>query len=108
MKALKMSADINEGYKILNDDLLRAEHLLALSGVVVNKEKGNTYNISKELLLEQIELREQQEENNSLEFKNLISEKIKQAAYCFEENFNKQNLEKASEAVTRWRYLMKI
>ncbi len=109
IKALKLSADINEGYKILNDDLLRAEHLLDLAGIVVNKEKNNTYSIPKELLLEQMELREQQQENNnSEEFKNLISAKIKQAITSFEENFDKQNLEKASEMAVRLRYLYKI
>ncbi len=107
--ALKASADINEGYKILNDDLLRAEHLLALKGIVVNKERDNSFPLSKELLLEQMELREQQEENNnSEEFKNLILEKIKEAILSFEQGFKKKDLEKAAEAVTRLRYLEKI
>lgn len=108
IRALKASADINEGFRVLSNDLLRAEHLLALEGIVVNKEKDNTYHLSKTLLLEQIELREQQEENNSDEFKNLISEKIKEAITSFEQSFEKKDLEKAAEAVTRLRYLEKI
>lgn len=59
LKAAQKSADINEGYKILKDDLLRAQCLLALKGVIVGREKADNIKPSQALLAEMMELGEQ-------------------------------------------------
>lgn len=54
---VKMSMRVNDGYKILKNDLKRAEYLLELEGVIVNKDNA-TIRPSPELLEYVMEQRE--------------------------------------------------
>lgn len=54
---LQISADVNEGYRVLKSPLPRAQHLLALRGIHVNSER-DTVKPSQELLMEVMAWRE--------------------------------------------------
>src|SRR4051812_27590612 len=64
MQYLNLSIEINEGYKVLIDDLLRAEYLLKLSGVNLNDEQRKAA-INQNILSQALEDREVLEELNS-------------------------------------------
>ncbi len=111
IKSVKISADINEAYKVLNDDLLRAEHLLELKGFRVNKEVNNSFKPSQNLLLEQIEIREKLFDADEKEKEKIFQEvenKIEESKKSFVEFFEKSDYENASMQVTRLRYLTKV
>ncbi|MDX1950277.1 MAG: Fe-S protein assembly co-chaperone HscB [Rickettsiales bacterium] len=111
IKSVKVSADINEGFKVLNDDLLRAEHLMELQGFRVNKEGNNSFKPSQKLLMEQLELREVlsfADENEKEKIFEEIENKIAETTKSFVEFFEKGDYENASEQVTRLRYLIKL
>jgi molecular chaperone HscB len=57
LKAAQASADANKAYRILKDPLTRAQHLLALQGVVVGTDHDSV-KPSQALLMEVMELRE--------------------------------------------------
>ncbi len=58
--AFHLSQLVNEAYEQLKNPLHRAEHILALHGVVVNGEESN--DVPPALLMEMMELRERLEE----------------------------------------------
>ncbi len=57
LKAAQASADANKAYRILKDPLTRAQHLLALQGVIVGMDHDSV-KPSQALLMEVMELRE--------------------------------------------------
>ncbi len=58
-KAIQLSMDATQGYEALKSPLTRAQHLLALQGVVVNSEGKDSVKADQPLLMEMMELREQ-------------------------------------------------
>lgn len=58
-KAIQNSMDATQGYEVLKSPLTRAQHLLALQGVVVNSEGKDSVKADQVLLMEMMELREQ-------------------------------------------------
>ncbi len=113
MSIIKTSADINEGYAVLTDDVERANHLMELNNVRVNKEKQNTYNPSQALLVEQMELRERASDiesgnENKAELLSHIGAEFLGAQKDFAEFFIKNDLSNAAQAAMKLRYLDKL
>lgn len=110
---IKKSADINEGYKILNDDVTRAELLLELNNVLVNKEKNNTHKPSHALLVEQMELRERASDiesgnENKAELLSHIEAEFEGAKKDFDGYFKAANYVEAAQSAMKLRYLDKL
>lgn len=77
-KALVLSARLNEAYRVLSDDIARAEHLLALAGGPSADDDKTT---PPGFLLEQLELREAAEEaEGDAEALRALLSKVKPAA----------------------------
>ncbi len=112
-KFLQKSADINEAYQVLSDDVKRAESLLESKGILVNKEKNNTHQPSHALLSEQMELRELAADiETGMYTKAEILERVKGEFESSKADFNgfyKSNkLDEAAEAAIRMKYLQKL
>lgn len=71
--AIELSTQINDGYQVLKDPILRAKYLAKVYGIVIDKEL--TYQAEPEFLMQQMELRE------ALEDLNASSDKTKQQEY---------------------------
>ena len=113
MLLLQKSADVNEGYAILSDDVERANHLLELNKILVNKEKNNTHKPSLALLTEQMELRERASDiesgnENKAELLSHISAEFEGTKKEFNELFEKKNFEEAAQAAMKLKYLDKL
>jgi molecular chaperone HscB len=110
MSALKQSADLNEAYKILNSDVPRAEYMLGLEGIRVNKEKENTYQPSQNLLIMQMELREELEASDfdAEKFKSEVKNKIETVKKEFSNYFDAKDYEQAAQKAMELRYLDKL
>lgn len=106
---IKKSADINEAYEILNDDVERANHLLALNNILVNKERDNTYKPSQNLLVEQMELREKAADETDLD---KLLDHVEQEFDKTRKEFNKalieNNFESAAQKAMKLKYLDKL
>lgn len=57
-EAIHKSMDASEAYEQLKSPLGRAEHLLALQGIIVNADEADTHKPSQGLLMEMLEMRE--------------------------------------------------
>lgn len=80
--AIELSTQINHGYQVLKDPILRAKYLAKTHGIVIDKEL--IYQAEPDFLMQQMELRE------ALENLDLDSDGKAQQAYCQEiqENIN--------------------
>ena len=113
IEIIKMSADINQAYASLMDDVERANHLLDIVGVRVNKEKDNTYKPSQALLVEQMELRERASDiesgnENKAELLSHIEAEFIGAQKDFNESFVNKDYSTAAQAAIKLRYLDKL
>ena len=111
IELIKKSADINEGYKILRSDVARAEHLMDLSNIRVNKESDNSYPVPQKILMEQMELRERVFDTQNDKIKEIQKEvraEFKAVKTEFSALYNSQDYERASEKVVKLRYMMKL
>ena len=113
IQIIKMSADINQGYKVLNDDVERANHLLELNNVLVNKEKNNTYKPSQALLVEQMELRERASDiesgnENLAELLSHIAAEFEGSKKDFNDFFSKGDYANAAQVAMKLKYLDKL
>jgi molecular chaperone HscB len=111
--AIKNSADVNDGYKVLSNDVERASHLLQLKNIIVNKEKNNSFVPNNKILVEQMELRERAQEihENKMDFKTLIleiKEKFDKTKTEFENDFISGLLENAAQNAVKLKYFEKI
>ena len=108
--AIKKSADLNEAYKTLNDDVKRAEYMLGLKGYVVNKEKDNSFQPSQELLIKQMELREKADdpETDKRQFFKEIKADLEQVKKEFDELIRHSDFEWAGQKAIEMRYLDKL
>jgi molecular chaperone HscB len=113
MQIIKTSADINQGYKVLNDDVERTNHLLEINNVLVNKEKNNTYKPSQALLVEQMELRERASDiesgnENKAELLSHIDAEFIGAQKDFNDFFGKGDYANAAQVAMKLKYLDKL
>jgi molecular chaperone HscB len=106
---IKRSADINEGYDVLRDDVERANHLLALTGFLVNREKDNSFKPSQNLLIEQMELRERAAEESDLgKLLDLVEEDFDRTRKEFSKNLDAKNFGEAAQSAMKLKYLDKL
>lgn len=111
IRNIKLSADINEGYKTLDSDILRAEYLMGLKNIRVNKEEDNTYPVPQHLLMEQLSLREKVFDSEAEEISAISSElknKLNSVKEEFAGAYEKDALEFASEKTVEMRYIVKL
>ncbi len=110
-KSLKKILDFNEGYQVLNDDFLRASHLLQLKEIdILNDEKA--IKPDKLMLMEILELQEhvaQITQKNAIEIlqknlKNTISDLIND----FNHYYLHQEYKVAGQFLVKAKYLKKI
>lgn len=109
--AIQRSMDANEAYEALKSPLLRAQHLLALQGIVVNADGPASVKPDQSLLIEMMELREQLSEaadeasiaQASFDIKNAM----KQCSAELEQAFAEEAYEQAAQLTIRLRYLGK-
>ena len=110
-KSLKKILDFNEGYQVLNDDFLRASHLLQLKEIdILNDEKA--IKPDKSMLMEILELQEhvaQITQKNAIEIlqknlKNTISDLIND----FNHYYLHQEYKVAGQFLVKAKYLKKI
>lgn len=110
-QAMLRSMQANEAFEALKNPLQRARHMLALQGIQVGGEK-DTVKPSHALLMEIMELREALEEAESAEalsaLKNSSNEQVTAELERLSTAFAANDTGKASAAVMRLGYLVKI
>lgn len=107
---IEKSIQVNEGYKVLSDDFLRACHLLALKGFdILNNEK--VVKIKQQILLEILELQENISEIGDLkklaELEFYLKAEIKTDIAKFVEFYNQDQFEDSAQQLIRVKYLKK-
>ena len=108
--AFEQSQLVNDAYETLKDPLARAEHLLALRGVIVNADDSR--DVPPMLLMEMMELRERLEESaqSGVALAGVVGE-IKQQAgdsqRALATAFASDDLDAAAQETTRLAYVMK-
>jgi molecular chaperone HscB len=113
IRAIKESADANDAYKFLSDDVERANHMLALQNIFVNKERNNTFNPSQALLVEQMELREKASDiesgnENKAELLSHVAAEFEGAKKDFNQFYIAGNFSEAAQCAMKLRYLDKL
>ena len=101
IKALEYSSNLNTAYQILCNDKERAEYLLFLEGVVINREENNNINPDPLMLNEIIELSENPDIDQ-------ISDMQKECIKNFKTHYYNKELEEAAQAIIKLQYLRKI
>lgn len=108
---LQKSMDINAAYECLKDNLNRAEHLLELSGVLVNQEVGGV-KPSQAILIEALEAREELESvNDTEELKMLFvkyAAKNKGLVIQISNAFKDKDFQLAASLATNLKYMQKL
>lgn len=109
--AIQKSMDVNEGYEILKNPLTRAQHLLALQGIIVNAEQPEAVRPNQALLMETMELREQLSEATDAHALQHMVQDLKKAAdasrNALEGHFSSEDYAAAAQEAMRLRYLGK-
>lgn len=59
MQALQRTTELNDAYRVLKNDVKRAEYLLKLEGLDISDEKSASVKAAPDLLMEMMELNEQ-------------------------------------------------
>lgn len=113
MALIRKSADINQGYRTLKNSVTRAEHLLEINNILVNKEKNNTHKPSQALLMEQMELREKASDiesgmENKAELLSHINSELDGTKKEFSSFFEQKNLNEAAQTAMKMKYLLKL
>ncbi len=105
--ALSQNMLLNEAFQIIKDPSKRATYLLSLAGINLDEGKQNAVKPSQEILIEQMEKRENLQESDSLnEISDLEKKCLAEIAYLvqnLEENFNDES-QKTIEMVMRLKY----
>ncbi|MDF2964671.1 MAG: Co-chaperone protein HscB [Rickettsiaceae bacterium] len=111
LKFLTLSIEINEAYKILNDELFRAEYLLKLAGIDLSDERRSVKS-NQSILMKALSDREQLEElKNITELNRLLDNKLdekKKIIVKLLECFNEEDVSKATDQATELKYLCKL
>ena len=109
--AIEASMAANDAYEALKNPLSRAEHLLALEGIIVNAD-SETHKPTQALLMETLELRESLEDAKGDE-KLLeaqmrdLKKAMQQCTDDLEEAFEAGDLEHAAQRTIKLQYLGK-
>jgi molecular chaperone HscB len=107
---LNQSIEINEGYKILSNDLLRAIYLLSLNGIDINDEQKSAVNHG--ILSQALEDRELLEElHNASEIKGYLELKSTQKNRILEELgklFDEKHYPRAQNKTIELKYHTKL
>ncbi len=99
--AMEYTAKLNKAYQILNDDKKRAEYLLSLEGIIINKEENNNVHLDPIILNEILEINEEPEKYDiSL---------IKQECWdSFINHYASNNFKAAAQEIIKLQYLNKL
>jgi molecular chaperone HscB len=111
LKCLEMSYQLNEGYKILKDDLLRAEHLLRLAGQKLDDQELKSKLSPRELeeiVAEHEELESKELLDDLINFHVAKVEKKDKIIAELSECFKKNNIPKALELSICLKYLTNL
>lgn len=109
-KAIQLSMDATQGYETLKSPLTRAQHLLALNGVIVNSEGKDNVKASQPLLMEMMELREALSEADGQDLGELTAQLKTMMADCIsqlQQAFEQEQYDNAGQLTIRLRYLGK-
>lgn len=114
LRAVQLSSYLNEAYETLKSPLRRAAYLLSLNGVDV--EQVNQSDLSMELLLEQIQLRERLDELPADEsaltdleaLRGEVTEKLERREKHFAERFELQKFDEAKQLYHELQFLFKL
>lgn len=114
LRAVQLSSYLNEAYETLKSPLRRAAYLLSLNGIDV--EQVNQNDLSMDLLLEQIQLRERLDElptdESALtdldEMRDEVDAKLKQRQQNFAGHFNKQKFDDAKKVYHELQFFYKL
>jgi molecular chaperone HscB len=112
--AMQATTFINEAYKTLKEELLRARYLLELQGVSFNIEQDTTQDM--DFLMAQMNLREQidevDEKDDPLEsLDNLASKSKKERSLlieAYQTHFNAQQWDEAKEIVLKLQFFTRL
>ena len=99
--AMEYAAKLNQAYETLKDNKKRAEYLLFLKNVFINRESDNNVKADPMMLNDILEL----SEDPNIE---LIASMKEECWRIFKENYSKENLEEAAQAMIKLQYLNKI
>ncbi len=109
--SLQQTMALNEAFDVLKSPLKRAEYILAMEGLVVNKD-GQGIKPSQELLLESLDMRERLHHiKNKEDLRTVAVEAAEERLKCIDtikDNFSKAKLENAAQNTIRLRYLEKM
>lgn len=92
--ALQHNMKINSAFECLKSDLLRAEYLLELENIFINEEKKNALKPSQEILIMQMQKREELEDVQSLQEIDLIEQRAQEKISDLKNKFSKTYSEK--------------
>lgn len=110
LQALEQTALLNEAFKVLNDDLLRANYLLELHNI--NAFDALDTGMDGAFLMMQITLQEELEELNTEEgledFLDRIHQHINEHTRQISQYFAENNLEKARNAVRELKFFYQL
>lgn len=99
--AAQISLKINEAYKVLRDEVKRAEYLLSLEGHNISNNKDNYIDYDTEMLNEIMELTE----NINVDQLHYLKE---ECINDFKTHYFIKNYEKAAKSIKKLKYLDKI
>lgn len=105
------SMDANDAYEALKSPLSRAEHLLALRGIIVNTDEHDTHKPSQDVLMEMLEQRESMSQLSSevevAQQVHALQQSLGQTEKELTALFETNRLDAAAQASIRLRYLGK-
>ena len=99
--AIEAASKLNEAYHILKDNKKRAEYLLSLNKIIINQETDNNVHPDPMMLNEILELSEDPDLK-------LITKMKAECWNNFKENYSKNMLNEAAQAIIKLQYLNKI
>ena len=114
LRAIQQTSLLNEAFEILKNPQSRAAYMLRLEGV--DLERVAQSDLSPELLMEQIELREELEElprdDSSIEkleaLRGRIEDRLTSSRQAFAQAFDKNDIELAKSAYFEMQYFSKL
>jgi molecular chaperone HscB len=110
--SMQQTMDINKAYETLKSPLSRAEYLLSLQGIIVNKDNSSSLRPSPEILMESLDAREALENANTPEENREIAVRTAdERIACIDTikaALSAGELEKAAQNTIRLRYIEKL